>query len=221
MNGKYVCGVGKNDIKKAAVIEYLVQVEGYIIEVALKLYTIMYNAWKNLLNRAYSEKCHQSYPTYIGVTVCDEWLFFSNFAKWFTKNYIGDYDLDKDLLKQNNKQYSPHVCRYVPNYVNKVLLDRGNARGSMLGVCESGKGFKAQCNQLQGDGTYKRVYLGTYDKPEQAHAAWQRGKIEAIKKVIEKYQKDPHWYPEIVDALNNRIQVLRNDIQNGCETKKL
>ncbi len=221
MNGKYVCGVGKKDINKAAVIEYLVQVEGYIIEVALKLYTIMYNAWLHLLNRAYSEKYHQSHPTYIGVTVCDEWLLFSRFANWFTKNYIGDYDLDKDLLKQNNKQYSPDACRYVPQYVNKVLLDCGNARGSMLGVSGNGKGFRARCRQLQANGTYKQIALGSFDRPEQAHAAWQRGKIKAIELVIEKYQKEPCWYPEIVDALNNRIQVLRNDIKNGCETKKL
>jgi len=222
MNGKYVCGVGKKDINKAAVIEYLVQVEGYIIEVALKLYSIMYKAWLNLLNRAYSEKYHQSHPTYIGVTVCDEWLSFSRFTKWFTKNYIGNYQLDKDLLKQNNKQYSPDACRYVPQYVNNVLLDRGNDRGLLpLGVTRHGKGFQAHCSQLQQDGKSKKVSLGTFSTPKLAHHEWQRGKIKAIELVIEKYQKEPRWYPEIVDALNNRIQVLRNDIKNGCETKKL
>lgn len=221
MNVKYVCGVGINDIKKAEVIKYLVQVEGYMTEVALKLYSIMYNAWLNLLNRSYSEKHHQLYPTYIGVEVCDEWLLFSNFVKWFTKNYIGDYQLDKDLLKQNNKQYSPDACRYVPQYVNKVLLDSGNVRGSMLGVGENGKGFQAQCNQLQGDGTYKRVYLGTYDKPKKAHAAWQAAKIVAIEKTIARYKTEPMPLREIIAALKLRIRKLKNDIRKKRKTVKL
>lgn len=222
MNVKYVCGVGKNDIKKAAVIEYLVQVEGYIIEVAMKLYAIMYNAWVNLLSRSNSEKYHQSHPTYIGVTVCDEWLLFSNFVKWFAKNYIGNYQLDKDLLKQNNLQYSPDACRYVPTYVNSVLLDCGASRGVLpIGVTIRGKYFKAQCSQLQNDGSSKNVYLGYFGTSEKAHAAWQRGKIKAIEIVIEKYKTEPMPLPEIISALELRIQKLRDDIKNGCETKKL
>jgi len=222
MNGKYVCRVGINDIKKAEVIEYLVQIEGYIIEVALKLYSIMYNAWLNLLNRCYSTNVHKKRPTYIGVVVCDEWLLFSKFVKWFAKNYIGDYQLDKDLLKPNNQQYSPDACRYVPTYVNSLLLDCGASRGVLpIGVSMKGKKYRSNCSQIQTDGNTKSVHLGCFESPKKAHAAWQRGKIKAIELVIEKYQKEPRWYPEIVDALNNRIQVLRNDIQNGCETKKL
>lgn len=222
MNGKYVCGVGKKDINKAAVIEYLVQVEGYITEVALKLYSIMYKAWLNLLNRAYSEKYHQSHPTYIGVTVCDEWLSFSRFTKWFTKNYIGNYQLDKDLLKQNNKQYSPDACRYVPQYVNNVLLDRGNDRGLLpLGVTRHGKGFQAHCSQLQQDGKSKKVSLGTFSTPELAHREWQRGKIKAIEIVIEKYKTEPMPLREIIAALKLRIRKLKNDIRAKSITVKL
>lgn len=205
MSKKLIYGIGYNDI-----------------DGVYKLYYKEYTIWKSLLKRAYSEKYHQSNPTYKDVTVESEWLVLSNFISWLQSNYVHEYSLDKDLLIQGNKKYSPNTCRYVPQYVNNVLLDCGASRGTLpIGVTSRGKRYRSNCNQIQTDGITKSVHLGYFETLEKAHAAWQRGKIEAIELVIEKYQKEPRWYPEIVDALNNRIQMLRNDIQNSCETKKL
>ena len=181
-----------------------------------------YEFWKGGLRRGYSKKFLLNHATYIGVTFHPDWLKSSNFDNSIIHNhYVPGYCLDKDILIRGNKEYSEVACRYVPQYLNKLLLDRGAARGLMLGVSENGKGFRARCWQFQANGTYKRACLGTFDTPEQAHAAWQRGKIVAIENAIARYKTEPMPLREIIAALELRIQTLRDDIKNGCETKKL
>lgn len=202
---KLVCGVGMNDVVNGC-----------------KNNKEAYNAWKNMLCRAYSIKYHLNHPTYIGVTVSNEWLSFSSYLKWWNVNHIVGYAADKDILFSGNKIYSPQTVRYVPNYVNMVLVDRAASRGSLpIGVSNKGNRYQSLCNQLQTHDTSKRVNLGTFDTPEKAHQAWQIGKITAIERVIVKYRNEPNSLPEIIDALNQRIQILKDDIQAGLITIKL
>jgi len=49
--------------------------------------TTYYVIWNGMLRRCYSDKYHSA-RTYIGCTVCDEWLLLSNFKKWFDENYV-------------------------------------------------------------------------------------------------------------------------------------
>ena len=94
-----------------------------------------YQRWFDMVRRCYSEKYHISKPTYIGCSVCAEWLYFSNFKKWYDENYIDGFHLDKDILVEGNKVYSPEFCRFVPAYLNSLLTDRKNNRGDLpLGV---------------------------------------------------------------------------------------
>ncbi|QFH49348.1 hypothetical protein [Leclercia adecarboxylata] len=130
--------------------------------------------------------------------------------------------MDKDILVPGNKQYSEAACRYVPQYVNNVLVDRGNDRGLLpLGVTRHGKGFQAPCSQRQQDDESKKVSLGTFSTPELAHRDWQRGKIKAIVLVIEKFKTEPMPLREIIAALKLRIRKLKNDIRAKCLTVKL
>lgn len=43
--------------------------------------TKCYKTWYRMLERCYSDKWKNKYPTYKNVTVCKEWLNFQNFAK--------------------------------------------------------------------------------------------------------------------------------------------
>ena len=72
-----------------------------------------YAAWSGMIKRCYEEKRLKRNPTYRDCTVCDEWRNFQSFAKWFEKNYIEGYQLDKDILVDGNKIYSPEFCSFV------------------------------------------------------------------------------------------------------------
>lgn len=80
-----------------------------------------YNVWRNMISRCYNTK-NSRYIWYglKGVKVCDEWLLFSNFKKWFDENYIDGYCLDKDIKQKgvDCKVYSPETCLFIPKSEN-------------------------------------------------------------------------------------------------------
>ena len=74
--------------------------------------------------------------------VCDEWLTYSNFEKWFNKNYKEGQQLDKDILFEGNKLYSPETCCFVPSDINTMMITRQTKKSCLpTGVSEvkSGK----------------------------------------------------------------------------------
>ena len=87
--------------------------------------TKAYNTWNHMLRRCYSNDFQNNNSTYIGCKVCDEWLCFQNFAKWFEENYYevdGELmDLDKDIKIEGNKIYSPETCMFIPKEINVVF----------------------------------------------------------------------------------------------------
>ena len=94
-----------------------------------------YKTWQGMLSRCYSEESLSKHRTYVGCSVCSSWLSLSNFKVWFDVNYREGMALDKDILIQGNKIYSPEACRFVPEYINNLLTDAGAARGAYpLGV---------------------------------------------------------------------------------------
>ena len=60
-----------------------------------------YEIWCKMLKRCYDPTSIDR-PTYKNCSVCDEWLYFENFEKWFDKNYYEIPNekmcLDKDIL---------------------------------------------------------------------------------------------------------------------------
>ena len=85
--------------------------------------TFEYNKWRWMLLRCYDEKELTKEPSYIGCSVCDEWMNFQNFAAWIQSNKYEceDLELDKDLLVKNNKIYSPSNCCLLPHEINYAI----------------------------------------------------------------------------------------------------
>ncbi len=73
-----------------------------------------YQTWHSMLRRCYSPVFKKDKPTYEGCEVCEEWLHFSVFRKWYAANNKANWELDKDLLIPGNKTYSPETCIFVP-----------------------------------------------------------------------------------------------------------
>jgi hypothetical protein len=107
----------------------------------------IYAAWHHMLERCYSEKWHNKYPTYTSCSVVKDWLRLSSFERWMlTQDWQGK-QLDKDFLYPDNKLYSPDTCVFIDQRLNKFLTDRSALRGAHpLGVCKhKDGGFVAAC----------------------------------------------------------------------------
>ena len=140
-----------------------------------------YHRWINMLERCYSGKYQARCPTYIGCSVCEEWLLFSNFKKYMTGLDWQGKELDKDILVQGNKIYSPDNCVFLTSAINRLLLDNKAARGKYpQGVTFNkmvGK-FGTQC-AVNG----KPKNLGYFDNPDEASAAYKKFKYQLIAEV--------------------------------------
>lgn len=131
-----------------------------------------------MLRRAYDLKYKKMFPTYNEVTVCNEWLLFSNFKSWMEKQDWKDNCLDKDLLVYGNKVYSPTTCCFIPSRVNAFLTERQNYRGEYpIGVYldKTKNLYTAVCGDPF---TAKKIRLGRFKSPEEAHQAWLNKKLE-------------------------------------------
>ena len=170
---KLVYGVGVNDV-------------GYVVARKVdgrRVTCPYYQRWSNMLQRAYSTKCQERFPTYKGVSVCGEWHTFSAFKKWMRLQDWRGNALDKDLLIPNNKHYSPSTCCFVSVALNTLLLTCEAKRGAYpLGVSlhkPSGK-YQASCC-VSG----KLTHLGYYTTPEAASIAYKTFKAKVIREAAE------------------------------------
>lgn len=83
-----------------------------------------YVKWFSMFSRCYNEKYQEKQPTYIGCSVSEEFWNFQNFAEWYNeKKYVCNYplELDKDLLYEGNKIYSPSRCCLLPKEINNGI----------------------------------------------------------------------------------------------------
>lgn len=150
-----------------------------------------YNVWKDMLRRGYSESYKEKRPTYKDVNVCEEWHDYQSFATWFYNNYKDGYQLDKDLIVKDNKTYCPEFCRFIPQDLNSLLVNRvGSSRNYELplGVCWSKdrNKYTAWCNNGEG----KTINLGSRDTPEEAFALYKEYKENLIKSKASKYYSE-------------------------------
>jgi len=83
-----------------------------------------YVKWFSMFVRCYDKKYQEKQPTYIGCEVSDDFCNFQNFAQWYRHyKYNCKYplELDKDLLYEGNKIYSPKTCCLIPKEINSTL----------------------------------------------------------------------------------------------------
>ena len=150
--------------------------------------TAEYDAWRSMMKRCYDERTLERNPAYKGCTVCDEWHNFQNFAKWYTsqERYNKGYALDKDLLIDGNKVYSPNTCCLVPQAINSLLTDSAATRGKY----PAGVYYIAKSNRFRAGISIdnKKVNIGRFDTAEQASQAYQVAKKANIKRMALEWQ---------------------------------
>ena len=145
-----------------------------------------YKVWFSMLTRCYSNKYQKQKPTYIGCSVCEEWHNFQNFAKWFYDNYVEGFQLDKDILKPNNKIYSKETCVFVPCEINSFVTNKQATNASGYpGVSWSKIANKWQVG-LKVNG--KRRHLGFFDDKEKGYKCYRQFKQQQANILVEKYK---------------------------------
>lgn len=155
-------------------------------------------AWKGMIWRCYCSDDNTA-KWYQDCNVCDEWLVFSNFNKWFKEqsDYKDGYCLDKDILVKGNKVYSPETCCFVPHEINTAILVR---KGTTYDL-PHGVTYDKRNGKYIGHGTHcKRKY---FDNPNDAHAYFKEKKEKYVKYIAKKYYTEGKISKNVYESLIN------------------
>ena len=88
------------------------------------IYEKSYIKWKDMMQRCHDKEVHKKYkPEYADKCVCEEWQNYANFKLWYDEHHVfgNRIDLDKDILKPGNKEYSPETCILIEHYINTIF----------------------------------------------------------------------------------------------------
>lgn len=135
-----------------------------------------YNVLKNRL---------KNNPRYANCKLCDEWLDFANFEKFYNETCKRDeFVLDKDLLCPGNTVYGPEFCRYIPNHVNVLFSTHQAHRGDLpVGVTYCGDNYHYLPYLAMVSVNSKNIYLGRYVTVDEAFQAYRTAKLNRVKRV--------------------------------------
>lgn len=135
--------------------------------------TKAYDHWSRMIHRATDKSYKGKNKTYESVTVCDEWLNYNAFKQWFDANYFIGYELDKDLLIENNKIYSPKTCVFVPHWVNTLFTTTYKTNGLPYGITyeSNRKKYKVSMSKYG-----KSTLIGRYNNVIEAELAYKKAK---------------------------------------------
>jgi len=163
-----------------------------------------YKNWVRILKRCYDENQRHKHPTYLGCTVSELFLTYTNFRDWYVKqkNWDNpDFVLDKDLLSpKDNKVYSEETCVFLPKEVNSLLTTTKARRGNLpIGVCKPKKDGQKFRVRICKDG--KDIELGTFNNIEEAFLVYKAAREDYLK------EKANQWRDQLdiraYDALIN------------------
>lgn len=196
-NKKLVAEIGTNDL--ANDIEKQ-QEMGLTPEIREKCY----QAWKDRLEAESIKK---------RATVSTEWLFYSNFARWWLETHIEGWCIDKDWLVAGNKQYHPDKCVWIPTKINNLMND-GSTNGLPKGVSiHQIKYYRATC-KVNGIQKYKNFKTAI-----DAHRQWQQWKIQEINNVLREFAFDHRLDGRVIQRLIEVRDNIQSDYDNNIETK--
>lgn len=156
-------------------------------------HTDAYRKWHDMLGRVYNEKSRQKNPFYQVVTVCDEWLNFQNFAKWYYENLIDtdeEIHIDKDIINGEQKIYSPETCCLVPRRINELFI-RTRKRNEKNKSLPAGVIPQNGCINKYKTGiniNSKYICQSGFNSPEEAFAWYKQEKEKYIKEIANEYK---------------------------------
>lgn len=188
-----ICGIAINDY------------EGSIKENGKDIKS--YEVWKSMIKRCYNVDYQEKHPAYKNCKVCDEWLYYSNFKIWFDNNYRWDLynqgivvELDKDLLRQDEKIYSPLTCIFLPKSINSFIIRKKNNNSSgHIGVSWNKQKKKWVAGTVDFY-TKQRINLGLFEDISDAILAYTLARQQQAEKV-KIYMKSLGYSDDIINKI--------------------
>lgn len=163
--------------------------------------SILHNL-ESMLVRSYCPNYQKQFPTYVGCSVVEDWHLFSKFKSWMEKQDWEGKQLDKDILFPGNKVYGPDTCVFIKPNINTFLIETNAGKSQLpIGVYWHNRDQKyvAQCNCVI---TGKRIFLGYYTTPIEAHKKWLSFKLEQAK-ILAAEQTDQRVAKALVERYEN------------------
>ena len=145
------------------------------------------------MTRNYYYAYENRFSSYKDCYVADEWHNLQTFSDWYYKQVGWDkgFELDKDLLSEDGKVYSPETCCLIPREINTAIVSLTNS-DSIMGYHERRNGlFEVHVKVI--NGSYKsfrdkddavNYYLSLKKKIVEGLILKWEGKVD--NKVIEK-----------------------------------
>jgi len=168
-----------------------------------------YMLWKSMLVRCWDGGIFQkTHPSYIGCTVDSRFIQFQDFAEWCNNQpeyFYSNVSLDKDILSNHGKLYSPETCSFIPTLLNKLLIHNRSNRGVLPVGVTWNKKLSKFCATMALNG--KPKHIGVYDSADGAFNAYRTAKLAEIHRQANLYK----------DQLSERVYhaLLQYDIKKN------
>jgi hypothetical protein len=154
--------------------------------------TKSYKIWHGMITRCYdtSNNGNNKKRAYSDCKVCDEWLNYSNFKKWFDKNYYEipncTMNLDKDIKIVGNRIYSPNSCIFISNDINTLFVSHCKQKYFELPTGVILRRGKYSAHYMFND---KRIIVNGFDTIEEAENEYINGLLRNLKNKLLKYKE--------------------------------
>lgn len=162
--------------------------------------TPAYALWSGIMQRGYCPEFKRSNPSYSDVTVCADWHDFQCFAEWFYSQKSSarpGFQLDKDLIIDGNREYSPEACSFVPSQINSLLNDCAGRRGKLKQGVSLVDRKNAYVARISIKGT--PVKIGSFLTEDAAYSAYLSAKTKYVRAMAEEYK--PFLHPSVYQNL--------------------
>lgn len=182
--------------------------------------------WKGVIERTiYAGTFQTNHPSYLGVT--NGFECFDDFADWcqYQVGYLNKasngrfWNLDKDVIKPNNKVYNRDSCAFIPTEINNLLIFRqAQAPHRTKDSLPIGVSFHKSTRKYQAEisSSSKSTYLGLFEDPLEGHRAWQKAKVIQIENCIHTYLGLVS--DKVIEGLHLHRNAIYQDILHGAET---
>ena len=168
-----------------------------------------YKVWRSMIMSCYmtgdTEFC-----------VCDDWLVFSNYKKWYLDNKKPDHALDFSII-QKSKLYSPETCVFTPKYLLYCFpypSKETTKSGCLLGTSKVKNKERWLAVYVS---KYKRLkHLGTFDSELEAHHVWLRYVVSKCEMNLDYYHPTNKYYNrKVYDNAFEKLDFLKNVLATG------